>query len=312
MTHSAVERALRSAGGRLLTLVLAGCVLGPLAPAARPQEQVPGQRLTPRQLQDNLAAKTYSGMPIDLVFSRAGLQEVMDALEKAGGIPLTLDPSIDDPVTYRMLDVPWDEALAAVIADNGLHISMDLEGKGFKIGRGKYVVLAFPERGRAKVVLFLYRHLAAIAAGIALLVGLPFVVRAVRRRRGSRDNGGKRALLPPEAVARVKAKLVRALQEERIYRDEELTLRTLAAALDVSPHQLSWIINEEFRVSFPTLVNGYRVEEVKSRLADPSFDGSSILRTALEAGFNTKASFNRAFKRHTGMTPSEYKKSLPS
>jgi len=306
-----VKRAFRSAAGRLLALVLAGCLLGPLAYAAQPQAQTSEPSLSPRQLQDNLAAKTYSGRPIDLVFSKAGLQEVVEALEKAGGIPLTLDPSIDDPVTYRMLDVPWDEALAAVIADNGLHISLDLEGKGFKIGRGKYVVLAFPERGRAKIVLFLYRNLAAIAVGIVVLIGLPIVLRAVRKHRGRRDRNGKRALLPPEAVEQVKAKLVRALKEERVYRDEELTLQALAGALDVSPHQISWLINEEFHVSFPTLINGYRVEEVKSRLADASFDGSSILQTALEAGFNTKASFNRAFKRHTGITPSEYKKSLP-
>jgi AraC-like DNA-binding protein len=311
MRDRAVHRTRPPASCRLMAVVLAGCVLGPLVHAERPRAQAPEPSLAPRQLQDNLAAKTYSGRPIDLVFSKAGLQEVMDALERAGGIPLKLDPSIDDPVTYRMLDVPWDEALAAVLADNGLHMLMDLDGKGFKIGRGKVAVLAFPDRGRAKVVLFLYHNLAAIAAGVVVLVGLPFVVRALRRRRALRDRDGKRALLPPETVARVKAKLIRALTEDRIYRDEELTLRTLAGALDVSPHQLSWIINEELRVSFPTLVNGYRVEEVKSRLADPSFDGSSILQTALEAGFNTKAAFNRAFKRHTGMTPSEYRKSLP-
>jgi AraC-like DNA-binding protein len=312
VSGKAVPRTRPSAGWRLLALVLAGCVLGQPGLAGSSPSQAPEPDLSPRQLRDNLAAKTYSGRHIDLVFSKAGLQEVIGALEKAGGIPLKLDPSIDDPVTYRMLDVAWDEALAAVIADNGLHISLDLEEKGFKIGRGNYVVLAFPERGRAKVVLFLYRNLAAIALGIVLLVGLPIVVRAVRRRRGHRDRNGKRALLPPEAVERVKAKLAQVLKEERIYRDEKLTLRTLAGAVGVSPHQLSWIINEELRVSFPTLINGYRIEEVKSRLADPSFDGASILRTAMEAGFNTKASFNRAFKRQTGMTPSEYRKSLSS
>jgi hypothetical protein len=207
----AVPRTFQAAGCRLLALVLAGCVLGQPALAMRSSAQAPEPALSPRQLQDNLAAKTYSGRHIDLVFSKAGLQEVIGALEKAGGIPLKLDPSIDDPVTYRMLDVAWDEALAAVIADNGLHISLDLEEKGFKIGRGTYVVLAFPERGRAKVVLFLYRNLAAIAMGIVLLVGLPIVVRAVRRRQGDRGRNGKRALLPPEAVERVKAKLLRAL-----------------------------------------------------------------------------------------------------
>jgi AraC-like DNA-binding protein len=310
MRGGIVTRTIPSPGRWLLVLVAAGCFLGPPARADRSPAEGSAQSLSPRQLQDNLAAKTYSGRRIDLVFSKVGLREVVAALEKAGGIPLKLDPSIDDPVTYRMLDVPWDEALAAVIADNELRIDMDLDGTGFKIGRGKLIVLAFPEPGRARIVLFLYRNLVPIGAGIVLLIGLGIVVRSARMRRGSRVRNGKRALLPPEAVERVKTKLVRALREERIYQDEELTLRTLADALEVSPHQLSWIINEEFRVSFPTLVNGYRIEEVKSRLADPSFDGGSILETALDAGFNTKASFNRAFKRHTGMTPSEYKKSL--
>jgi AraC-like DNA-binding protein len=266
--------------------------------------------LSPRQLQDNLAAKNFSGRRIDLIFSKAGLQEVVAELEKVGGIPLKLDPSVNDPVTYRMRDVPWDEALAAVLSDNGLHIMLDLEGKGFKIGRGEMIVLAFPKQSRAKFVLFLYNHLAAIVAAIILLVGLPIVLRTVHKRRNLRNQNGKKALIPPEAAERVKTRLIRALKEDHLYRDEGLTLQSLAETLAVKPHQLSWLINDGFHVSFSTLVNGYRVEEVKSRLADTAFNGSSILQTALEAGFNSKAAFNRAFKLQTGMTPSEYKKDL--
>jgi AraC-like DNA-binding protein len=60
--------------------------------------------------------------------------------------------------------------------------------------------------------------------------------------------------------------------------------------------------------SFSSLVNGYRIEEVKSLLADPKSNGGSVLQMAMEAGFNSKAAFNRAFKAHTGMTPSQYKR----
>lgn len=85
--------------------------------SGRAQEREPD--MTPRRLQENLAARTFSGRHIDLVFSKTGLREVIAALEHAGGVPLKLAPGIDDPVTYRMLDVPWDEALAAAGRSSG-------------------------------------------------------------------------------------------------------------------------------------------------------------------------------------------------
>jgi hypothetical protein len=86
--------------------------------------------LSPPQLLDNLATKKYTGRRIDLVSSGAGLQEVMAKLEKAGGMRLELNTAIDDRVTYRLIDIPWDEALAMVLTDHSLHISPNLEGPG--------------------------------------------------------------------------------------------------------------------------------------------------------------------------------------
>jgi AraC-like DNA-binding protein len=51
--------------------------------------------------------------------------------------------------------------------------------------------------------------------------------------------------------------------------------------------------------------------EVKDRLSDPNFDHSPILQVAFDAGFNSKAAFNRAFKKQTGMTPSQFKRTDP-
>jgi len=295
---------------RFLIPFMAWCFLGPLGSSAFGLEHGGDELLSPNQLLENLAAKKYSGRRIDLVSSNFSLQEIMTTLEKAGGLRLELDPSIDDRVTYRMLDVPWDEALAAVLSDNSLHIFPNLEGTGFKIGRGKRIVLAFPDKGRAKFILFLYTHLLPIAVGIVLLSACAAGLWFFRRHRVRRRKIPKKSLMSPEAAEQVKNKLIRVLKDERLYQDEDLTLQSLAEKLAVSPHQLSWIINEVLQVSFPSLVNGYRIEEVKNRLADPGSNGTSILQIALEAGFNTKASFNRAFKIHTGMTPSQFKKSL--
>jgi len=289
----------------LSAVILLGCLGAALA-------QIPddGPALSPRQLADNLAAKKYSGHLIDLVFSKAGLQEVIAYLEKAGGIPLKLDPSINDPVTYRMLDVPWDEALATVLSDNGLNSMMNLDESGLKIGRGNRIVLAFPDGSRAKTVLFLYNNLFRIAIGILILAIIAAGIWIFVRRRARAGTAAKKPLLSAEVAEQVKNALTRLLEEERVYRDDALTLQSLAGMLGVTPHRLSWLLNEELRVTFNSLINGYRIEEVKRRLADSSLNGDSILQTAMEAGFNSKASFNRAFKLNTGMTPSEYKRNL--
>jgi AraC-like DNA-binding protein len=293
-------------------LLAAGFWLGLPGRAAVGPEQGKDRLLSFRQLRENLAAKKYTGRRIDLVFSNTGLQAVMAELEKAGGFRLEMDPSIDDRVTYRMLNVPWDEALAAVVSDNALHLLPNLEGTGFKISRDVPIVLAFPKKSRAKLVMFLYEYLYYIIVGIVLLAAAVVILPLLRRRRARQGRlNGKKPLLSSEAAEHVKAGLKRAMQDERLYRDEGLSLQSLAERLAVSPHQLSWILNEELRVSFSSLVNGFRVEEVKARLADRSIEAISILQMALEAGFNSKAAFNRAFKIHTGTTPSEYKKSLP-
>lgn len=299
--------------GRTLRGAPALVLLGLLLPAAVPatcQEAYAGGVSSPRRLLDNLKAKAYSGKPIDLVLSNASLRTVIAELEKAGGFRLDVDPAIDDRVTCRIRNIPWDEALAAVLADNALRIDLDLAGNGFKIYRGDPVILAFNKSGRAKAVLFLYKHLYRIAAGVVLLIAVIVGLRLYGKRRTRRRLTPKKALLPADAVEPTRKKLLYLLEAERIYRNEDLTLQMLAEKLAVTPHQLSWIINEVLHLSFTTLVNGYRVEEVKGRLSDPSFNHTSILQAALEAGFNTKAAFNRAFKKTTGMTPSHFKKTV--
>jgi AraC-like DNA-binding protein len=89
-----------------------------------------------------------------------------------------------------------------------------------------------------------------------------------------------------------------------------LTLAELALALSTTPHNLSEVINTRTGQNFYDFVNGYRVDEVKERLRDPNADHLTLLAIGLEAGFNSKSSFNAVFKKHTSMTPSEYKKTL--
>jgi AraC-like DNA-binding protein len=72
------------------------------------------------------------------------------------------------------------------------------------------------------------------------------------------------------------------------------------------------VINEHMGKNFYSLVNDYRVEEVKQRMEDPAYRNLTILAIAYDAGFNAKSSFNTIFKEKTGMTPSEYQRSVTS
>ncbi len=87
------------------------------------------------------------------------------------------------------------------------------------------------------------------------------------------------------------------------HRDPGLTLARLAALLDTSPRSVSRTLNEGFAESFNEFVNRARVEEAIVLLARP--DAPEVLRVAFDVGFASKASFNRAFQRHAGTTPTD-------
>jgi len=103
-------------------------------------------------------------------------------------------------------------------------------------------------------------------------------------------------------------RLLQCMETEKPYIQNDLTLQELAGMLDMRPHNLSEIINTRLERSFYDFVNGYRVEEVKRRLADPALANYTILAIAFDAGFNSKSTFNEFFKRQVGETPSAYRR----
>ena len=109
------------------------------------------------------------------------------------------------------------------------------------------------------------------------------------------------------ASTSIKNRLERLLNEEQVFRENELRLTDLAAYLDISHHQLSQVINEQYGVNFFELINRYRIEHVRRLLADPAYSRHTIIQIAYEAGFNNKVSFNRYFKKEFGLTPSAYR-----
>ena len=103
-------------------------------------------------------------------------------------------------------------------------------------------------------------------------------------------------------------RIVRHMKNAEPYLDPDLSLATLATDLSMAPRDLSEILNHTAGRHFFDFVNEYRVEHAKLLLSHPS--KPSILRVVMASGFNSKSSFNAAFKKHTGLTPSAFRQDI--
>jgi AraC-like DNA-binding protein len=117
----------------------------------------------------------------------------------------------------------------------------------------------------------------------------------------------EKSQLTPERSERYLNKLLQFMEAERPYVDGDLTIQKLAERLSIPASHLSQTINERLGKSFPDFINSYRVKEAKKKLLDPALKHLSVLGIAEEVGFNSKSSFNAVFKKHTDMTPSEFR-----
>lgn len=109
-----------------------------------------------------------------------------------------------------------------------------------------------------------------------------------------------------EVLTEWKPKLLGLLQEEKIYEDPELTLTQVAKQLQSNPSFISMVVNRGFGLNFNDFINQFRIEAVKEMLKKGEHKKQTLLGIAYECGFNSKATFNRAFKKVTGLTPKEW------
>jgi len=98
--------------------------------------------------------------------------------------------------------------------------------------------------------------------------------------------------------------------EDKPFRNSELTLKNLADQLDIKPNDLSWLLNNEIDKSFYDYVNGFRVEDFLEKVQNGEHMKYTLLSLSIASGFNTKSTFNKVFKKHTGKTPSAYIKTI--
>ena len=102
----------------------------------------------------------------------------------------------------------------------------------------------------------------------------------------------------------------KALIQDKIHLDNDLTLDKLADYLNIDSAELSSILNHEMNTNYYHLINLHRVEEVKKKLQEDDSRFFTLLAIAFDCGFNSKSTFNRVFKEFTGKSPKEFKEGL--
>lgn len=104
--------------------------------------------------------------------------------------------------------------------------------------------------------------------------------------------------------------LTAKIRSDGAFKEPRLTLNDLAARLDTDPRALSRLINIVAQRNFSDFINRIRVEEFKRLLADEQNQQKPLLNLAFEVGFNSKSAFNHSFKKETGMTPTQFRRTL--
>jgi AraC-like DNA-binding protein len=117
----------------------------------------------------------------------------------------------------------------------------------------------------------------------------------------------QRARLPDDDAAELEARLRAAMTDDHLYTRPGLTLAELADAVAATPHEVSQILSVRLQCNFYAFVNEHRVAHAKAALADPARRDVSVLDLAFEAGFRSKSTFNSAFRKATGVTPTAFR-----
>ncbi len=117
----------------------------------------------------------------------------------------------------------------------------------------------------------------------------------------------EKILLSEEKMNDYRNRLLEYMKIQKPYLNPSLSLQELSEKLSIPSHHLSQVLNTSLNQKFFDFVNYYRIEESKRILKDDNANQKTILEVLYENGFNSKSVFNIAFKKHTGMTPTEFR-----
>lgn len=155
---------------------------------------------------------------------------------------------------------------------------------------------------------------AVYATSFALLRSSAHFVANPREADGTPEPARKyeRSSLTPEREERTLQKLRDVLETEQPHLDPACSLPALAARLGVSTHHLSQVLNDRLNQNFFEFLAEHRIAEAQRLLADPALVHLKLEEIGERVGYASKSAFNGAFKKRTGLTPSEFRRSRVS
>lgn len=106
--------------------------------------------------------------------------------------------------------------------------------------------------------------------------------------------------------------LLICMEKEKPYLNSSITIYDLSEKTSIPPRSISDVINSSLNQNFHDFINDYRVKESQRLLIENKIGSKTILEILYQSGFGTKSSFNQAFKKHTGKTPTQFKKQINS
>lgn len=111
-----------------------------------------------------------------------------------------------------------------------------------------------------------------------------------------------------DEIESLNIRLFELLKNEKPYLDPDICLSNLATTLEITPHNLSQLINSKFEMNFFELINKFRIDEFKMKIRNGDNKRFTLISIAYDCGFNSRSTFNRVFKNVTGQTPSKFLK----
>ena len=172
---------------------------------------------------------------------------------------------------------------------------------GFEIGRFSFLSL--------NLTIFTF---IMIFFGInqSVIYKTPRVLQEEPENSENQETRYSRSSLNEKQIEELTTTVFQYLKNKKPYLNPDFSLQMMAEDLNISRHKLSEAINNGQKKNFYKLINEFRVEEVKEMLVNQAFSYYTVLGIGLECGFNSKTSFNRIFKEETGLTPTEYKRTI--
>lgn len=123
----------------------------------------------------------------------------------------------------------------------------------------------------------------------------------------SQEKYKKNILTAPQMVV-IEQKLIQAMEVDKLYRNPDIRLSTLADTLGENPNNVSQVINQLFEQNFYDFINTSRIKEAKILLKSPLYDHLTVEAIGQEVGFKSKSTFYASFKKLTSLTPVDFKK----